>query len=219
VYHPPGSRGPRESMDVHVVRHPLVEDVLAALRDRRTPCDAFRQLAHRVSLLLVAEASRDLPLAAARIETPLEAATVNRLAARVVAVPVLRAGLGMLSALLELVPQAQVGYFGLERDETTAVARRYYEKVPRDLGDARVFLLDPMLATGGSAVMAIEGLAELGARGVRLLSIVAAPEGLAHLRAAAPDASVYTAAVDRELDARKFILPGLGDFGDRLFGT
>jgi uracil phosphoribosyltransferase len=206
-------------MDVHVVRHPLVEDVLAALRDRRTPCDAFRQLAHRVSLLLVAEASRDLPLAAARIETPLEAATVNRLAARVVAVPVLRAGLGMLSALLELVPQAQVGYFGLERDETTAVARRYYEKVPRDLGDARVFLLDPMLATGGSAVMAIEGLAELGAREVRLLSIVAAPEGLAHLRAAAPDASVYTAAVDRELDARKFILPGLGDFGDRLFGT
>ena len=211
--------GPSHSMDVHVVRHPLVEDVLAALRDHHTPCDVFRQLAHRVSLLLVAEATRDLPLAEATVETPLETATVRRLAARVVGVPVLRAGLGMLDALLDLVPQAQVGYFGLERDEVTAVARRYYEKVPTDLGDASVFLLDPMLATGGSATMAIEGLAELGARRVRLLSIVAAPEGIAHLKATVPDATVYTAAIDRELNARKFILPGLGDFGDRLFGT
>jgi uracil phosphoribosyltransferase len=206
-------------MDVHVLRHPLVDDVLAVLRDRHTPSDVFRQLARRVSLLLVAEATRDLPLAQRTIETPLETTTVQRLAARVVAVPVLRAGLGMLDGFLELVPQAQVGYFGLERDEVTAVARRYYEKVPRDLAGAVVFLLDPMLATGGSAAMAIEGLAELGARGVRLLSIVAAPEGIALLRAAVPDAVVYTAAVDRELNARKFILPGLGDFGDRLFGT
>jgi uracil phosphoribosyltransferase len=206
-------------MNVHVVRHPLVEDVLAALRDRHTPNAVFRQLAHRVSLLLVAEATRDLPVGEHTIETPLETATVRRVGARVVAVPVLRAGLGMLDALLELVPQAQVGYLGLERDETTAVARRYYEKMPRDLDGARVFLLDPMLATGGSAVMAIQGLAELGARQVRLLSIVAAPEGIARLRAAVPDTIVYTAAVDRELNARKFILPGLGDFGDRLFGT
>src|SRR5262249_40765764 len=172
-----------------------------------------------VSVLLVAEATRDLPLAEARVETPLEATAVRRLAARVVAVPVLRAGLGMVEAFLELVPQAQVGYFGLERDEATAVARRYYEKVPKDLATARVFLLDPMLATGGSAAMAIEGLTELGARRVRLLSIVAAPEGIAHLKVAVPDATVYTAAVDRELNGRKFILPGLGDFGDRLFGT
>ena len=206
-------------MNVHVVRHPVVEDVLAVLRDRRTPSDVFRQLAHRVSLLLVAEATRDLSVVETTVETPLETATVKRLQARVVAVPVLRAGLGMLDALLELVPQAQVGYFGLERDEKTAVARRYYEKVPKDLASARVFLLDPMLATGGSAAMAIDGLAELGARRVRLLSIVAAPEGLAHLEAAVPDAAVYTAAIDRELNARKFILPGLGDFGDRLFGT
>ena len=206
-------------MDVHVVRHPVVEAALAALRDRRTPSDVFRQLAHRVSLLLVAEATRDLSVVETTVETPLETATVKRLQARVVAVPVLRAGLGMLDALLELVPQAQVGYFGLERDEKTAVARRYYEKVPRDLASARVFLLDPMLATGGSAAMAIDGLAELGARRVRLLSIVAAPEGLAHLEAAVPDVAVYTAAIDRELNARKFILPGLGDFGDRLFGT
>jgi uracil phosphoribosyltransferase len=206
-------------MDVHVVRHPLVDDVLASLRDRRTPCETFRQLAHRVSLLLVAEATRDLPLAEHTIETPLETATARRLGARVVAVPVLRAGLGMLDALLELMPQAQVGYLGLERDETTAVARRYYEKMPKELAEARVFLLDPMLATGGSAVMAVDGLAELGARRIRLLSIVAAPEGIARLKAAAPDVTVYTAAVDRELNARKFILPGLGDFGDRLFGT
>ncbi len=206
-------------MDVHIVRHPLVEDVLAALRDRRTSCDVFRQLSRRVSVLLVAEATRDLPLTEATVETPLEPTTVRRLAARVVAVPVLRAGLGMLDGFLELVPQAQVGYFGLERDETTAVARRYYEKVPKDLADAVVFLLDPMLATGGSAAMAIEGLSDLGARRVRLLSIVAAPEGIALLRSAAPDASVYTAAVDRGLNDRKFILPGLGDFGDRLFGT
>jgi uracil phosphoribosyltransferase len=206
-------------MEVHVVSHPLVENVLASLRDRDTPCDVFRQLAHRVSLLLVAEATRDLALAATTVQTPLEVAPVKRLATRVVAVPVLRAGLGMLDALLELVPQAQVGYFGLERDERTAVARRYYEKVPKDLEGASVFLLDPMLATGGSAAMAIEGLAELGARRIRLLSIVAAPEGLAHLKSVAPDATVYTAAIDRQLDARKFILPGLGDFGDRLFGT
>jgi uracil phosphoribosyltransferase len=206
-------------MDVHVVRHPLVEDVLASVRDGRTPCDVFRQLAHRVSLLLVAEDTRDLALAPIAIETPLEPTTVHGLAARVEAVPVLRAGLGMLDALLELVPQAQVGYFGLERDESTAVARRYYEKVPKDLASASVFLLDPMLATGGSAAMAIEGLAEFGARRVRLLSIVAAPEGLAHLKEVAPKATVYTAPVDRELNARKLILPGLGDFADRLFGT
>ena len=206
-------------MDVHVVRHPRVDDVLSALRDRRTPPDRFRQLAHRVSLLLVAEATRDLPLAETTVETPLETASVKRLAARVVAVPVLRAGLGMLDALLELVPQAQVGYFGLERDEVTAVARRYYEKVPKDLAGAAVFLLDPMLATGGSAAMAVDGLKGLGARQVRLLSIVAAPEGVAHLADVIPDALIYTAALDRALNDRKYIVPGLGDFGDRLYGT
>jgi uracil phosphoribosyltransferase len=206
-------------MPLHVVRHPLVEDVLAALRDRKTPCDEFRRLARRVSLLLAVEATRDLALAEASVETPLEKTTVRRLAARVVAVPVLRAGLGMLDAFLELVPQAEVGYFGLERNEQTAVARRYYEKVPKDLAGAIVFLLDPMLATGGSAAMAVDGLQGLGARHVRLLSIVSAPEGVAHLAEAVPDAVVYTAALDRALNDRKYIMPGLGDFGDRLFGT
>lgn len=206
-------------MPVHVVSHPVVEDVLARLRDRTTESDEFRRLAHRVSLLLVSEATRDLPLLDGTVETPLETARVRRIAARVVAVPVLRAGLGMLDAFLELVPQAQVGYFGLERNEETAVARRYYEKVPRQLADAVVFLLDPMLATGGSAAMAVDGLQGLGARQVRLLSIVAAPEGVAHLAELIPDARIYTAALDRELNDRKYILPGLGDFGDRLYGT
>lgn len=206
-------------MSVHVVSHPLVEDTLCALRERTTTPDEFRRLARRVSLLLTAEATRDLPTVEERIETPLEAASVRRLAARVVAVPVLRAGLGMLEAFLELVPHTQVGYFGLERNEQTAVARRYYEKVPKDLGDAVVFLLDPMLATGGSAAMAVDGLRGLGARSVRLLSIVAAPEGIEHLRCTCPEAVIYTAALDRELNARKYILPGLGDFGDRLYGT
>jgi uracil phosphoribosyltransferase len=206
-------------MPLHVVSHPLVEDVLQALREKRTPSADFRRLARRLSLLLVAEATRDLPLVATTVETPLETASAKRLGVRVVAVPVLRAGIGMLDAFLELVPSAQVGYFGLERNEETAVARRYYEKVPKKLEDAIVFLLDPMLATGGSAVMAIDGLKGLGARKVRLLSIVAAPEGVAHLAALEPEVAIYTAAVDRALNDRKYILPGLGDFGDRLFGT
>jgi len=192
---------------------------MAGLRDRRTPSAEFRRLAHRVSLLVAAEATRDLPTAPIRVETPLETTAARTLARRVVAVPVLRAGLGMLDAFLELVPTAQVGYFGLERNEQTAVARRYYEKVPKDLADAVVYLLDPMLATGGSAAMAIEGLNGLGARQVRLLCVVAAPEGVAHLEQALPEAEVFTAALDRELNDHKYILPGLGDFGDRLFGT
>jgi uracil phosphoribosyltransferase len=206
-------------MPLLVVRHPVVEDCLARLRDLATPCDEFRRLARRVSLLLAVEATRDLPTQDDVVQTPLERTQVQRLGSRVVAVPVLRAGLGMLDAFLELVPQAQVGYFGLERNEETAAARRYYEKVPKDLAGAVVFLLDPMLATGGSAAMAVDGLRGLGARQVRLLSIVAAPEGVAHLEQAVPDATVYTAALDRGLNDRKYILPGLGDFGDRLFGT
>ena len=206
-------------MPLRLVSHPVIEDSLARLRDRDTPSDEFRRLARRVSVLLAAEATRDLALAPTDVETPLERAVVRRIASRVVAVPVLRAGLGMLEAFLALVPEAQVGYFGLERNEETAAARRYYEKVPRDLGGAVVFLLDPMLATGGSAAMAVDGLRSLGAKQVRLLSIVAAPEGVAHLESSVPDAVIYTAALDRELNDRKYILPGLGDFGDRLFGT
>jgi len=206
-------------MGIHVLDHPLLHETMARLRDRDTPCDDFRMLAYRISLLLTLEGTRDLPSVEGTVETPLETAAVRRLSARVVAVPVLRAGLGMLGAFLDLVPSAQVGYFGLERDEATAVARCYYEKVPADLSDAFVFLLDPMLATGGSAAMAAEGLRERGARRVRFLSIVAAPEGVARLVEAAPGAEIFTAALDRGLDEQKYILPGLGDFGDRLYCT
>jgi len=206
-------------MALHVVAHPLIEDALVELRERGTAPAEFRRLARRVGLLLTAEATRDLATEETSVQTPLETARVWRLSARVVAVPVLRAGLALLDAFLDLVPQAQVGYFGLERNEQTAVARRYYEKVPKDLGNAVVFLLDPMLATGGSAAMAVEGLRALGAHSVRLLSVVAAPEGVRHLAQAAPEVEIYTAALDRELNDRKYILPGLGDFGDRLYGT
>ena len=206
-------------MALHVVKHPVVEDVMTRLRDERTPPGEFRRLARRVSLLLTAEATRDLPLEDVEVVTPLEKTGTKQLASRVVAVPVLRAGLGMLDAFLELVPRAEVGYFGLERNEETAEPRRYYEKVPEKLGAAVVFLLDPMLATGGSATLALDGLKDLGAERIRLLSIVAAPEGVAQIEKAVPDASVYTAALDRELNDKKYILPGLGDFGDRLYGT
>jgi uracil phosphoribosyltransferase len=206
-------------MPLHVVRHPLLEDALVRLRDKTTPPDEFRRLAHRVALVLAAEATHDLATSVTSVDTPLETAAARRLSAQVVAVPVLRAGLGMLEAFLELVPCARVGYFGLERNEETAVARRYYEKVPADLAGAAVFLLDPMLATGGSAALAIQGLEERGARSVRLLSVVAAPEGVAHLNASVPDTVIFVAALDRGLNDRKYILPGLGDFGDRLYGT
>ena len=204
---------------LHVVAHAVAGEALAQLRDKSTPSTAFRRLARRVGLILASEAARDLPVEDGFVETPLERAPVKRLARRVVAVPILRAGLGMLESFLEIVPEAEVGYCGLERNEKTAVARRYYEKLPKDLGGATVFVLDPMLATGGSAAMAIEGLESLGARSVRLLSIVAAPEGVAYLQKATPATIVWTAALDRQLNDRKYILPGLGDFGDRLYGT
>ncbi len=205
-------------MAVVKVEHPLIEDVLSILRDVSTPPEDFRRLTRKLTTLLVFEASRDLPTRPVEVETPLERTEGHRLEAEVVLVPVLRAGMGMLDALLELFPAASVGYVGLERDEETAVARRYYLKLP-DLPDRYVFLLDPMLATGGSAVAAVEALQELGARHVRLLCIVAAPDGIALLEERCPEVDIYAAAVDRQLNGRKFILPGLGDFGDRLFGT
>jgi len=204
---------------MHHVKHALVEHVLAGLRDAATRPEDFRRLARRVSYLLIAEATRDLPVADATVRTPLEPSPVKRLAGPVVVVPVLRAGLGMLEPFLELVPEAQVGYVGLERNEETAIARCYYEKIPKGLERATVFVLDPMLATGGSAVAVLKKLRDLGVKGARLLSIVSAPEGIERVETDVPDAVVFTAAVDRGLNDRKFILPGLGDFGDRLNGT
>ena len=205
-------------MGLITVNHPVIEEVLAVLRDRSTRPEEFRRLTRKLSVLLSFEASRDLPVKEVDIQTPLENTRGSRLAAEVVLVPVLRAGMGMLDPLLEIFPDASVGYVGLERDEQTAVAHRYYLKLP-DLPNRYVFLLDPMLATGGSALAAVEALQEAGARCIRLLCIVAAPEGIQLLEDKCPDLDIYTTAVDRELDERSFIMPGLGDCGDRLFGT
>ncbi len=206
-------------MSLELLRHSLADDALARLRDRDTPTPLFRREARRIGLLLAAEALRSVPTVEGTVETPLEPAAVRRVGTRVVLVPVLRAGLGLLEPFLELVPDAEVGYLGLERDEQTAIARRYYDKVPANLQEATVFLLDPMLATGGSAVQAALVLQEKGARAIHVVCVVAAPEGLAHLETHIPGTRVVAVALDRELNDRKFILPGLGDYGDRLHGT
>jgi uracil phosphoribosyltransferase len=204
---------------VHIVDHPLVHDALATLRDAATPPELFRRMAVRISLLLAAEATRDLPSAPVKIETPLGPAPGKRVKGGVVVVPVLRAGLGMLDAVLELIPSARVGHIGLQRDEMTAVASQYYSKLPADLTGAFVLMIDPMLATGGSAAAALELLKRGGARDVRMICIVAAPEGIALVERHHPDVQIYTPAVDQGLNGHKFIVPGLGDFGDRLYGT
>jgi uracil phosphoribosyltransferase len=204
---------------VRVVEHPLVQDALLTLRDASTGPERFRQIATRVSVLLAAEAMRDLPVSHARVTTPLGPADGMRVASDVVVVPVLRAGLGMLDAVLELLPAARVGHIGLQRDEMTAVASQYYSKLPRDLDRSYVLMIDPMLATGGSAVAALDLLRQAGARTIRMICIVAAPEGIALVERHHPDVVIYTPVVDRELNAHKYIVPGLGDFGDRLYGT
>jgi uracil phosphoribosyltransferase len=204
---------------LHLVSHPLVHDALAQLRDKTTPPDEFRRLATRISVLLATEALRDLPTAKSTVDTPLGPAETTRLATDVVVVPVLRAGLGMLDAVLELVPSARVGYIGLQRDESTAIASQYYSKLPRGLSSSYVLMIDPMLATGGSASAALEVLRQMGASRVRIVCIVAAPEGVAVVEREHPDVSIYTPVVDSHLNAQKYIVPGLGDFGDRLYGT
>jgi len=204
---------------VHIVDHPLVHDALATLRDAATPPELFRRMAVRISLLLAAEATRDVPSTTVQIRTPIGPAPGRRVDRGVVVVPVLRAGLGMLDAVLELIPSARVGHIGLQRDEITAVASQYYSKLPADLTGCFVLMIDPMLATGGSAVAALDLLQRAGARQVRMICIVSAPEGIALVERHHPDAVIYTPAVDEGLNAHKFIVPGLGDFGDRLYGT
>jgi uracil phosphoribosyltransferase len=207
------------AVPVHLVGHPIVQDILLKLRDSSTRPDTFRAMARRISLLLAAEATRDLPSRTATVETPLARADGRELAADVVVVPVLRAGLGMLDAVLDIIPRARVGHIGLQRDEVTAVASQYYAKFPTSLENYVVFLVDPMLATGGSAVAALDLLRRQGARDIRLLCIVAAPDGVALVEQHHPDVKIYTPVVDARLNDHKFIVPGLGDFGDRLYGT
>ena len=206
-------------MAVHIVNHPLVHDALRELRDLRTEPPAFRRAAERISVLLAAEALKDVPSRPHTVETPLGPAKGSVVRGDVVVVPVLRAGLGMLDAVLTLVPHARVGHIGLQRDERTAVASQYYVRFPARLASSFVLMIDPMLATGGSAVMALDLLSRAGASAVRVICIVAAPEGVAAVQRHHPNVSIYTPVVDRGLDERKFIVPGLGDFGDRLYGT
>ncbi len=206
-------------MPVHQLQHALIAHYLTRLRDRHTPPEEFRSASDRMITLLLYEATRDLELQPTRIETPLEATEGSAVADQVVAVPILRAGLGLMGPVLALLPQVTVGYIGLERDERTAVASRYYCKLPPHIEGKTVLLLDPMLATGGSARMAIDILKEQRPAAIRKICVVAAPEGIALLTRHHPDVTIYTAAIDRELNAQKYILPGLGDYGDRLFGT
>ncbi len=204
---------------VHLVQHPLVHDALATLREAATTPETFRHMAVRISLLLAAEATRDIPSIPVRVESPLGPADGQRVRDGVVVVPVLRAGLGMLDAVLELIPTARVGHIGLQRDEITAVASQYYSKLPPDLSGSFVLMIDPMLATGGSAVAALDLIRRVGGREVRMICIVAAPEGIALVEKHHPDVHIYTPVVDKGLNSHKFIVPGLGDFGDRLYGT
>jgi uracil phosphoribosyltransferase len=204
---------------VHIVEHPLVHDALAILRDSTTTPELFRRMAVRISLLLAAEATRDLPSSSVTVSTPLGPAAGQRVQGEVVVVPVLRAGLGMLDAILELIPTARVGHIGLQRDEMTAVASRYYSKLPAALETSFVLMIDPMLATGGSAVAALDMLREAGAHDVRMICIVSAPEGVALVERHHRDVHIYTPVIDQGLNDHKFIVPGLGDFGDRLYGT
>jgi uracil phosphoribosyltransferase len=204
---------------VHLVDHPLVHDALMELRDARTQPPAFRRAANRISVLLAAEALREVPASAMTVTTPLGPAEGRVVRGDVVVVPVLRAGLGMLDAVLELLPTARVGHIGLQRDEATAIASKYYSKLPSHLSESFVLMIDPMLATGGSAAAAIDLIKRAGARTIRMICIVSAPEGVQLLARHHPDVAIYTPVIDRELNPHKFIVPGLGDFGDRLYGT
>jgi uracil phosphoribosyltransferase len=203
----------------HQIEHPLVATKLTTLRDRDTSSETFRRTVRELAAFLVPAVTADLETEAMPCQTPLEVTEGKKLARPIVLAPVLRAGLGMLEGFLSLLPEASVAHVGLARDEETLEAKSYYFRVPPDLDQAEVIVVDPMLATGGSAIEAIRQLRGAGAQRIRLACLVAAPEGIAALEKACPDVPLFTAATDRQLNERGFILPGLGDAGDRIFGT
>jgi uracil phosphoribosyltransferase len=205
---------------VTVVKHPLVQHKLSYLRDKDTPTVHFRKLANELTLLLTYEATKDFPTEPVEIETPLERMSAQRISGKKVAVcPVLRAGIGMLDGVLSLVSSARVGFIGMYRDEETLEPVEYYVKLPVDLDQRDAIVLDPMLATGNSSAAAVATVKDAGAQSVTLVCLVAAPEGITHLHSLHPDVHVVCAAIDRGLNERGFIVPGLGDAGDRLYGT
>lgn len=210
----------RMSEHLTVVNHPLVQHKLTIMRDKSTPTAVFRQLLREISQLLAYEVTRDLPLTTKRIETPMQSMEAPTLAGKKLAlISILRAGNGLLDGVLELIPSARVGFIGLYRDEETLQPVQYYFKVPEALEDRRVIAVDPMLATGNSSVAAVSLLKEAGANNIRFLCLLAAPEGIARMKSAHPDVPIVTAAVDEKLNDIGYIVPGLGDAGDRMFGT
>jgi uracil phosphoribosyltransferase len=209
-----------ETRRLTIVEHPLVQHKLSYLRDKETPTVHFRKLANEITLLLTYEATKEFPTEDYDIETPLEPMTAQRISGKKVAVcPVLRAGVGMLDGVLSLVSSARVGFIGMYRDEETLEPVQYYSKLPTDLADRDAIVLDPMLATGHSSAAAIDAVKEAGAQSVTLVCIVAAPPGVEHVHERHPDVHIVCAALDRGLDERGYIVPGLGDAGDRLYGT
>jgi len=204
---------------VTVITHPLVQHNLTRLRDERTRPQEFRQVLAEVASLMIYEATRSFPISRVKVQTPLETTTGLQLKREVVLVPVLRAGLGMLEAILQLIPNARVGFIGLKREETTLQAHSYHQSLPPDLSPFEVLLIDPMLATGGSAVAALDLLKQRRARHVRLVNLVSSPQGIRTVRKQFPNVPIFTASIDRQLNERGYILPGLGDAGDRLFGV
>ncbi|MSR18781.1 MAG: uracil phosphoribosyltransferase [Phycisphaerales bacterium] len=206
-------------MPLYVVRHPLISHKLSLLRNKHTAPAAFRRILSEVAALLAFDALRDLPLEQFEVETPLERTQVERIAQPLTIVPVLRAGLGLANAVLDLVPEARVGHIGVRRDEVTANPHHYYLRLPVDIMAGPVLVTDPMIATGGSAISVVNDLRSRGCQDIRLMCLVAAPEGVAKIESVHPALPIYTAAVDRCLDENFFIRPGLGDAGDRIFGT
>jgi uracil phosphoribosyltransferase len=205
--------------NLHVIEHPLIKRDVTLLRDKRTTSEDFRIVLRRLASLMVYEVTKDLRLNSKSIETPLETTTGFTIADEVILVPVLRAGLGMVEAYLNLIPDAKVGHIGLYRDEATLKPVDYYAKFPPNLSESVVILIDPMLATGGSASAAISYLKQREAKNIRLNCIVAAPEGARYLEERHPEVRIFAAVLDRELNKNGYILPGLGDAGDRIFGT
>lgn len=216
----PGAEAAGVPAPVTEVDHPLVRHKLGLLRDVTTTTQMFRQLVNELTLLLTYEATKDLADEEVTIETPLEQTTARRISGKKVAVcPILRAGMGMLDGFLSLIPAARVGFIGLYRDEATLQPVEYFVKLPDDLDERDVILLDPMLATGNSTAAAVETVRRAGATSVRLIALIAAPEGIARIHRDYPDVGIVVAAIDRELNEKGFIVPGLGDAGDRLYGT
>lgn len=203
---------------LQIINHPLARHALTHLRDQTTKPATFRVLSHHVSTLLALEATRDLPMQDVTVQTPLEPTAGQVLGRSLVVIPILRAGLSMVEPIANLFPDVSVGYIGIERDHETAIPHSYYCKLP-PLENTRVLVVDPMLATGGSAVLALDVIKQSGGTDIRMLNVVAAPEGVKTVHASHPDVKIFAGALDRCLNDRKYILPGLGDFGDRLYGT